>query len=329
MCEDRLSGRGSSGTSRSDRGLRSLTVEVVITGAAGFLGSALAHELSSRGAVVHALVHPRTDTWRLDDVDDVHLHRVDLTDGETVARALTGIGQATVVHTASARGHVLPGSASSRAALWRDTVQATVTLLDELSRLDVRQFIHLGSSLEYRPSSMPLRESDPREPISARGAAKLAASIAVQQWAADCGVAVTELRIFRAYGPREAPDRLVPALVRALRTGEPVPTPPATTRRDMIHVDDVVAACLRSMECDAAGGEVFNVGFGDAHTVEEIIDVFEEVGGRRITRVPGGRALFRHDVEHWQADMGHTSSVLRWRPTIDLRQGAAMVLRVS
>jgi UDP-glucose 4-epimerase len=296
-------------------------MRVIVTGGAGFIGAALVHALVARGDDVHALVHPRTDAWRLDGAPDAHLHRVDLDDGAALAPALAGIGPASVVHTAARGGHP-----RDHAAMWRDTVLGTVTLLDCLEPVGVERFVHLGSSLEYAPSDRPIRESDPCEPVTARGAAKLAATIAVRQWAVEHDVEAVVLRIFRVYGPGEPPDRLIPALLASLATGEKVPTTAGTTRRDMIHIDDVVEGILRSLESPAAAGQVLNLGSGDEHSVDEIIELFGAAAGRPVPTLPGARPVAVHDVPHWRADMAHTNEVLGWRPTIDLPTGLSMLL---
>lgn len=302
-------------------------MQVLVTGAAGFVGSALAAGLRT-AAQVHAVVHPRTDISRLRNVHGITVHRVDLNDTAALAAIVHALGPISVIHAAAARGH-REGTLGGRLAGWTDTVLSTVSLLDSLAPSAVERFVYIGSSTEYTPSVDALRESDPCEPASARGAAKHAATIAVRQWALEHHVALTELRLFRVYGPGESSDRLVATLARALRTGEAVPTPPRTTRRDMVYVDDVVEACLRAMYRPPSPHEIFNVGFGVAYSVEEIIDVVETIAGARIATRPGDRVLAVHDVEHWQADMTHTEAVLGWRPTIDVWEGLGRTLAAS
>jgi nucleoside-diphosphate-sugar epimerase len=298
-------------------------VEVVITGAAGFIGSALARRLSN-DLPVHALVHPRTDPRRLPRHPAVQVHRVDLTSFDEIVRVLATIGPTTVFHAAARGGHAAAGE---RRTLWHDCVTSTVTLLDALDRVGAAQVVNLGSSNVYAPSTGPLRETDPLHPISARGAAKAAAELAVQEWGSASGVPVTALRLFRVYGPDEQPGRLVPALLHSLRTGEPLPTPTTPTRRDMVHVDDVVEACRRVMVL--AGSHVLNVGYGEGHTVEEVAAAFSAAAGRPIRLAPGSRDLASHDLPHHAADMTHASRLLSWRPEIDLHRGAALVLSAS
>jgi nucleoside-diphosphate-sugar epimerase len=80
-----------------------------------------------------------------------------------------------------------------------------------------------------------------------------------------------------------------------------------------------VEGCLRIIDSDTP--DSLNLGFGQSHTVDEIIDTFEEAAGRPINRIAGAREPQSHDVAHWQADMTTTERVLGWRPTIDLRSG--------
>jgi nucleoside-diphosphate-sugar epimerase len=269
-------------------------------------------------------VHPRTDGARLDGLTGVRVHRVDLADPVATVGVLARIGPASVLHAAFPGGHAWSGQ---RTALWRDSLLATTSLLDALDQVGAERLVHLGSSLCYAPSERLLREDDPLAPVTARGAAKAATSLAVREWGTATGVPVTDLRLFRVYGPDEQPGRLVPALLRCLATGDPLPVPAAPTRRDMVHVDDVVEACVRSLALE--GVRSLNVGYGVDHTVDEIAAAFSQAAGRPLRLVPGARAPAPHDVLHHAADLTRTQQVLGWQPTIDLNRGAAMVVAAS
>ena len=292
----------------------------LVSGAAGFVGAAACSAFIRAGHEVHALVRPGTSISRLLG-DAVEVHRVDLHDTPQLAAVVKRVRPSLVVHAAASAGH----GAGGRTALWLDTVQATISLLDAMDAAPPVRVVHLASSTEYAPSPHPLREDDMRPPVTARGAAKAAAWLAVREWAGTRGVGVTALRLFRVYGPHEPEGRLVPAILRALEDGTPVPLPSCTVGRDWVHIDDVAEACVRAAGDDARA-RVLNVGRGASLPPEAVVAAFAEAAGREVPVIRGGWDLRPLDVEHWSADLTALAAAWGWSPGVDLRTGAGLTL---
>jgi nucleoside-diphosphate-sugar epimerase len=305
-------------------------MRVVVAGGAGDLGSAVVRAFRSRGVPTTALVHPRTDTYRLAGVPDRDIVRVDLVDTPVLAghlRRLAKGDELVVVDAAGRAGHPGTPEGPSRVDLWRDTVLTTVSLLQATDPDRVRSVVHIGSSLRYRPADHPLSETQPIGPTTARGVAKQAASMALWEWAGSTGVACAELVVFRSFGPWEPPGRLVPVLVDAAHSGRAVPLVDVETRRDLVYVDDVAEAVVRVVEAAAYGGPI-NVGSGASSTVPEIVAAFEAAAGRRVRVEVGARPARPHDVRHWQADVSHCEALLGWRPPVTLAEGMERIWAV-
>ena len=299
-------------------------MHVMVAGGAGDLGSSIARAFAALGVPTTALVHPRTDAWRLRDQRRVDVARVDLLDTDAVAEVIRTHRDVVVVDAAGRGGHPGTLGGPSQVALWRDTVLTTVSLLEAADPDRLRSVVHLGSSLGYRPSDLPLVESGPLGPTTPRGVAKRAAASALWHWAAETGVPCSELVVFRSYGPTEPAGRLVPTLIDAVRTGAAVPLVDVETRRDMVYVADVAEAVLRVVD-SAAYGVPVNVGSGVASTVPEIVAAFEAASGRRVRVAPGARAARAYDVPHWQADLTRCQELLGWRPATSLGEGMERV----
>lgn len=297
-----------------------LAMTTLVSGAAGFVGAAVCGALTLAGHEVHALVRPGTSTWRLTGTP-VEVHGVDLHDATKLAAVVEHVRPSVVVHAAASAGH----GAGGRTPLWQDTVQATVSLLDAMDAAPPVRVVHLASSTEYAPSPHPLREDDLRPPVTARGAAKAAAWLAVREWAGTRSVGVTALRLFRVYGPHEPEGRLVPAILRALEDGTPVPLPSGKVGRDWVHVDDVARACVLAAGDDALA-RVLNVGRGVSLPPEAVVAAFAEAAGREVPVIRGGWDHRTLDVEHWSADLTALEAAWGWRPGVDLRTGAGRTL---
>jgi nucleoside-diphosphate-sugar epimerase len=293
---------------------------VLVTGAAGFLGATLAGMLCARGAQAHAIVRPTTDPWRVHDLP-VAIHRADLCDESGVHGVLAAVRPTDVVHCAAGAGH--PVSAEDRAAVWRDNTVATVALLQAMADVRPERFVHVGSATEYRPKSTPLAECDAVEPVTVRGASKLAATVAVRQWARGFSVPSIVMRPFSIYGPLEDERRLVPTVLRCAATGEHFRMLDGVSRRDLVHVDDVADGCVRALAHAHVDAPIVNLGTGVEYTVAEVVSVVESVTGMPVRLADERRPRQRHDVEHWVADTSRCRALLGWVPSTDLQTGIA------
>lgn len=291
---------------------------IAVTGAGGFLGSAIAREFADRGADVVALIRPHGDTRRLDGVR-ARIHECDIEDAPALRRSVLDLAPDIVVHCAVAAGHPIDDETAQRA--WSVNSSATVGLLDAMTELPDSRLIHVGSSLEYAPSSDPLSEESRCEPVSVRGESKLAATMAVRAWCQDNGRQGVVLRPFSVYGPRQQPERLIPTLFRCAHTGEPFQMVPGVSRRDFVWLGDVARACALAASVTAPECPVINVGSGTEHSVAEILDMVERATGKHITVEAAGRERQSHDVEHWVADTSRCRKMLGWTPDTSLFEG--------
>lgn len=293
---------------------------VLVTGAAGFVGAAIAERLAAAHVEVHAVVHPRTDAWRMSSfAGTVTVHRCDVADLGATTDVVRRCRPRAVVHAAARAGH--PSTPAQRLAAWTDNVIATVALVEALASAPPARLLHLGSSLEYRASDLPLTENDPLEPSTSRGASKAASSIAALQRGEELGVAVAVLRPFSVYGPREPRARIVPTVLTCLRSGEPLRLTRDDPRRDFVHIDDVVDACVRTMSCATPVRGALNVGTGVETSTRQLLAVAEQVTGRTVTVDEEPYPPTAPDRRHWVASTDRTAEVLGWRATIDLAEG--------
>ena len=283
-------------------------VRLLVAGGAGFIGSRTAVRAREAGIDAAVLVRETSDCRRLPS--SVPLITADLTDFAATAEALESIRPTHVVNCASPPGH--PGQGGERIAAWRNSVLATVGLLEACRRIPVHGVVHLSSSLVYAESTHPINEQDPLTPTTARGALKLAAETAVRAWSGETSTPVTILRPFSVYGPMEQEDHVVPTLLAAMRWERPFSMTPGDHRRDFVHVDDVVTAILTCAMRSGRGVETFNLGTGHEHTVGELVDVARAVTGRSLIVSDEPFATRPPDRAHWVADASRARSELSW-----------------
>lgn len=292
---------------------------VLITGAAGFIGSNLARRLVANGHYVHVLLRPGGDRWRLLDIlESLHVHEVLLSDEERLNDVVAEIKPEWAFHLAHYGGN--KGHEDEK--LIRETnIEGTAALYRACEKAEsLISVVYAGSSSEYGPKTVSMKEDMVALPNTEYGLAKLWATL-YGKYLSDTGrLPVTTLRLFHVYGPYEAEYRLVPAVTLALLRGKD-PTLPANPNvvRDFVYIDDVVSSFILAAE-KRLKGEILNIGNGKQRTLfEAVTNIVKEVENN--IELTWGTIEGRFEVETWEANMTHTNEVLGWRPTISLEEG--------
>ncbi|MFC9976284.1 NAD-dependent epimerase/dehydratase family protein [Spirillospora sp. NPDC127200] len=297
-------------------------MRIVVTGAAGFLGSHVVDALAEAGHEVLAADAPARSlnpaasrrNWaglagraaRLETdlaVDDL---------GPLAAADA-------VVHLAGRPG-VRTSWGAGRAPSERDNVVATRRLLQACAARRPRVIIASSSSV-YGSRDLPTREDAPLAPASPYAAGKAEAERLAARAARD-GLPVTVLRYFSVYGPRQRPDMAFHRFIEAALDGRPLPVFGDGLRsRSFTHVADAVDATLRAVAADLPGGTVLNVGRPEPVTVRTAIDLLGDLlGGRPAVR---GREPVAGDAARTWADSGRAARLLGWTAGTGLAEGLA------
>ncbi|MFD4351532.1 NAD-dependent epimerase/dehydratase family protein [Nocardia sp. NPDC058518] len=305
---------------------------VVVTGAAGFIGSHLTDVLLARGTEVIAIdrrsVHndPFAARNLADALTDPNLalHQADLATDE-LDELISGAR--IVFHLAA-----VPGVRDSWEERFPDyaasNVVATQRLLAACERTQIPRLVLASSSSVYGQTSGPSRESDPTYPMSPYGATKLAAEHLCMAHAArpDTSTSVVALRYFTVYGPRQRSDMAISRVLAAVLSGVPVPLyGDGQQSREFTYVDDIVAATLAAAAMpEDVDAEIVNVGGGSSVSMLELIAMVGQITGRKVPLAM--EAPRAGDVEATRADLTLAHTLLDYSPRVELREGIARQL---
>jgi nucleoside-diphosphate-sugar epimerase len=302
---------------------------VVVTGAAGFIGSHLAEALVERGRQVVGIdcfttAYPPADKRRnLQRLLDHPSFR--LVEGDLVTLALDAWleGAAVVFHQAAQPG-VRASWGRDFAIYVHHNILATQCLLEACARTGVPRLVAASSSSVYGDAPVyPTTEESITRPVSPYGVTKLASEHLCLAYA-PAGVSalsVATLRYFTVYGPRQRPDMAFRRFIRAVYADQPITVyGDGEQTRDFTYVDDAVRANLLAMSAPI-DAEPINVGGGRRVTVNEVLDLIGRATGRRVRveRAPAQAG----DARHTGADGTRAEALLGYQPTVTLEQGLA------
>ena len=284
----------------------------LVLGAGGFVGRCLVSRLAADGWDVVGTVRPGRDGGV----------PVDLADAGALAAVVRQADPDVAFHLAAARSR---SSAQERALTAAVNTMSGLHLVEALGDR-CRAVVRLGSSTEYAAVDGPTDEDAPLRPRGLFGATKAAGSLLLTAAAAERGLRSAVLRAFQVYGPGDHPTRFVPAVLRAARDGTVLPLTAPGSRRDWVHVDDVVDACVRAACADdLPPGEVLNIGTGVQTANEDLVAAAERVTGRRIRTAVGADPGRAWDTTSWVSDPRRACALLGWEPRTDLETGLGRV----
>lgn len=289
-------------------------MRLIVTGATGFIGRYAVEIAARRGHEVHGFA--RREAKSADR--NIQYHSVDLlNDRATMRRLVQQIGATHLLHLA---WYTEPGRywTSPENFQW---VAASLDLADAFAKGGGKRLVGTGSCAEYDWSSGVCSEnSTPSLPATPYGVAKNSLRVLLESWTALQGLTFAWARIFFTYGPREATDRLVSSVTRALLRGESAACSEGRQRRDFLYVADVADALVTLTESTVAG--IVNLGTGADVSVREVV---EEIGRQtgQADRIAFGRLPTRDEPPLIRADVGRLTGELAWRPRFDLSAGIA------
>ncbi len=314
---------------------------VLLTGGAGFIGSHLAEALLRRGAQLTIVdnLDPFYDcTWKKANLEAVErvgtheFHALDICDTAQLSQIMASHRPEVVIHLAACVG-VRPSIRQPK-LYERVNLAGTVNLLELCRQFHVSRFIFGSSSSVYGATScVPFSEDQVElRPLSPYAATKLAGEMLAYTYAHLFGLQVICLRFFTVYGPRQRPDLAIRKFTALLEAGKPLPIfGDGSSARDYTYVDDIVAGILASLDhefrlpSNNPPFEVFNL--GNSHPVKliELVELLENVTGRKATcewrpPQPGDSPVT------W-ADTSKACRVLGYRPATPLEKGLTSFVR--
>ncbi|MFO7264399.1 MAG: NAD-dependent dehydratase [Bacillaceae bacterium G1] len=301
--------------------------KVLVTGAAGFIGSHLTQQLVLSGACVRAFV--RYNSWNscgfldqlpADQRAEIEVVTGDLRDPDAVRKAVRG---AEIVFHLGALISI-PYSYQHPTEVVQTNVLGTLHVLQAVRQWEVERMIHTSTSEVYGTAQyVPIDEGHPLQGQSPYSASKIAADKLVESFHRSYQTPVVTVRPFNAYGPRQSMRAVIPTIINQALHGSEIVLGNLSVTRDFTYVEDTAQAFIRAAVADEAVGDVFNVGSGREMAIHDLVQLICRIVGKTLpVRVDQARLRpEKSEVRRLLADSTKAARVLQWRPTVPLEEG--------
>lgn len=297
----------------------------LITGVAGFIGSALARAVLAQGDQVRGI--DNLSTGKRENLNEIRkqidLREADLLDMTALREACSGVDY--ILHEAAIPS--VPRSVKDPLESNRANIDATVNVLVAARDAKVKRVVYAASSSAYGDTpTLPKREDMPPSPISPYAVAKLASEFYMTSFWRCYGLPTVSLRYFNIFGPRQDPSSpysgvLAKFITQMLKGEPPIIFGDGTQSRDFTYVDNVVNANLLACRAPAeqVAGRVFNVATASRIDLNETFRVLKKIIG--YTGEVKYEAERAGDVKHSLADLTLAERHLGYEPMVNFEEG--------
>ena len=303
---------------------------VLVTGAAGFIGSHLTEQLVELGASVRAMVHYNAlGSWGWLDQspirNEIKVIAGDISDRDSVRQAMEG--REIVFHLAALIA--IPYSYHAPASYLRTNIEGTLNVLQAARELDLERVIHTSTSEVYGTARMvPIDESHPLQGQSPYSASKIGADKMAEAFHLSFGLPVVTVRPFNTFGPRQSARAIIPTIITQCLVGNTIRLGNLTPTRDLNYVLNTVNGFILAASAEAAIGRVINVGSGREISIGDLAQLIARLTGRPITIESDQQRMRpeKSEVERLLAENSLARELLGWEPAITLEKGLELTI---
>ncbi|TYB32511.1 MAG: NAD-dependent epimerase/dehydratase family protein [Flexistipes sinusarabici] len=300
-------------------------MNILLTGAAGFIGAHTAKKLLENG-------HKVIGVDNLNDYYDVNLklhrlsninhsgftfHKLDISNFEAVSLLFDFYKFDAVINLAARAG--VRYSIENPFVYFDTNTNGTLNLLEMCRRKDIKKFVLASTSSLYAGQEMPFTEDKPvNTPISPYAASKKGAEVTCYSYHNLFDIDVSVVRYFTVYGPAGRPDMSVFRFIKQIYLEQPITIyGDGSQSRDFTYVDDIAKGTVKALK--NVGYEIFNLGNNTPYELMNVVQMIEKKLGKKaeIEYKPFHKA----DMTATWADIQKAGSILGWKPEYTLEQG--------
>ncbi|HOP50371.1 MAG TPA: NAD-dependent 4,6-dehydratase LegB [Ignavibacteriales bacterium] len=300
--------------------------KVLITGAAGFIGSHLVEMMVNNGFKVKAFVRYNSkNNWgwleTLSIKNEIEVVTGDIRDYDSVFNAVKGCDA--VFHLAALIG--IPYSYISPKAYIDTNVIGTYNILQAARELSIEQVLITSTSETYGTAQyIPIDEKHPLVGQSPYSASKIAADQLAISYYRSFNLPVKIVRPFNTYGPRQSARAIIPTVITQILSGyDKIKVGNLHPTRDLTFVKDTVRGFYEIYKSDKLFGEVANIGMNTEISIGDLIELIIKIIGKNVEIVTDNERIRpeKSEVERLYCDNSKITKLTSWQPSYNLKKG--------
>jgi len=300
--------------------------KILVTGAAGFIGSKVSEMLLEKGRDVIGIDNlndyydVKLKLWRLDNLkkyNNFKFYKIDIEDYESLKLLFQKHHLDAVINLAARAG--VRYSLKNPFIYLSTNTGGNLNLLELSREYNVPKFVLASTSSLYAGQKMPFNENLPvNTPISPYAASKKAAELMSYTYHYLYGLDVTIVRYFTVYGPAGRPDMSIFRFIKWVTEGVPLEIyGDGNQERDFTYVDDIAKGTIKALKL--LGYEIINLGNNYPRKLSEAIKLIEKYTGKKVSFEY--KEFHKADIKATWADINKAEKLLNWQPQINLKEG--------
>ena len=301
-------------------------MKILVTGGAGFIGSALVPEFLAQGHEVDVYDNLSFGRRELVPLPDERFHEQDIRDSQALQDVMNRVRPDWVVHLAAI--HFIPYCNEHPYEAAEVNIRGTMNVMDAAASLsELKGMLFASTAAVYAICDEACREDMEPDPSDIYGLSKLAGERISREFHLRTSVPTVMCRFFNAFGPNETNPHLIPEIEAQLKSGSRLlMLGNMEPKRDFIHTSDMARAVRMLTDEFKEGIGTFNLGSGSEHSITEIVKLFEQAIGESIEVEQDPKRTRKSDRLHLLSDISRLKQFIDWKPEVSLEAGLADLL---
>jgi UDP-glucose 4-epimerase len=296
-------------------------MKTLITGGAGFIGSAVVPALQKEGYDIYVLDNLSFGNREFIDITDNHFFLADIRNARKVEGIFTQLKPEIVIHLAAI--HFIPYCNQHPFEAFDINIRGTMNILNACNGFpSLKKLFFASTAAVYSIADEAVNENHVLLPLDIYGLSKLTGEHLCKKFYLETSIDTIVCRFFNAFGPNETNPHLIPEIEKQLREGlRTIKLGNLTPKRDFIHTYDMASAVSKLLKIEKTGYDIFNLGRGMEYSAVEIVDAFERQLNEKVKIEVDPARVRKVERDHLLADVTKLKKVTDWKPVWGIDEG--------